>query len=166
MSIFGPVAGDFDIARNTGFIARMSKYWAVRSLAVGAVSSTCDYSALLTSAKVLHWPSPICAMLGVALGATVGFLLNRTVAFKDSQGSFAGAALRYAAAISILMMIHATVVGLLTDRAKWPILAAKLLGDVTILAGGQLLLLRYIVFPRNKARAAPTITAQRAAEIV
>lgn len=115
------------------------------------MAALCDYTLLLTTAKVIGWPTPICAMVGVSVGASVNFLLNRRLAFRDSRSSVAGAALRYVAAIGCLMILHATAVGVLTDRLEVPIVLSKLISDVTLLAGGQLLILRYVVFPRNKS---------------
>ena len=136
----------------------------MRSLAIGAVASACDYGVLLLCAWGAGWPSAWCAMFGLSVGATVNFLLNRRFAFTDSQGSIAGSAFRYAAAIGCLMVAHASAVGMLTDRAQIHIVASKLISDVTLLAGGQLLLLRYVVFPRNKSATAPAV-ARRSAQV-
>lgn len=145
--------------------ARLASRWFVRSLLVGAVSSACDYGTLLFCARVLQWPSAFCAACGLAVGSTLSFTLNRCVAFTDCRTPLWSSALRYAGAIGALMVVHASAVGLLTDRAQVPILVSKLIADVTILSAGQLLLLRYIVFPRNKAAASPAVSSTQPAEL-
>jgi hypothetical protein len=86
------------------------------------------------------------------VGASVGFTLNRGVAFRDA-GPVIPAILRYVAAFGLLMALHAGAVGVLTGPWRIPLVLAKACADVSLLAGGQLLLLRYIVFPRNKGAA-------------
>jgi putative flippase GtrA len=143
--------------------SKVGERWVVRSLVANALASTGDYAVLLTCAKVLGLPSSVCALLGLSVGMTGSFLLNRSFAFPHNAASLGGALARYVAVIGCLMSLHAAAVGLLTDRLGMPIVAAKLLCDAILLAGGQLLLLRYVVFPRNKdARAA--VGAKRAVE--
>lgn len=117
---------------------------------MGAVAAACDYAVLMLCAFVLEFPSAVAAMCGLAVGATLNFLLNRNYAFRDCSANLGTTAVRYAAAIGCLMALHAPAVGMLTDRLELPIIVSKLIADVTLLAGGQLLLLRYVVFPRNK----------------
>lgn len=165
MLILDRVEAGTNSVRRDGLLGRLAAHWVVRCLAVGAVSSACDYSLLWVTAVVVRLPTPLCAMIGVSVGSTVSFLLNRAISFRDSHNTFGGAALRYAAVIGSLMIVHATAVGLLRDRAHWPILVAKLVADLCILTGGQLLLLRYVVFPRNKTHPAPALAERRAAEV-
>ena len=130
--------------------ARLAGSWIVRSLAVGAVSSGVDYALVYGTSTFLAFPAAFAALCGLGVGTVTNFLLNRRFAFKDSGAGWAGAAVRYFGALGCLMLVHATAVGLLTERAGLHILLAKLVADVTLLSGGQLLVLRYIVFPRNK----------------
>jgi len=152
---------------NRNAARRLSKVldgWAARSLAASGVASLGDYSVLLVCAKLLRLPSTVSAFLGLCIGISSSFLLNRRFAFRQSSATFGGALVRYLVAIGCLIPLHAVTVGLLTDRVQIPIVLAKLLADATLLAGGQLLLLRYVVFPRNKdARSA--VSASRAAEL-
>lgn len=145
---------DVQSSADNGRVRRLARFlrtsWAIRSLALGAVAAACDYTVLILCAFVLDLPSAVAAMCGLAVGATLNFLLNRNYAFRDCQSTLAATALRYAAAIACLMVLHAPAVGMLTDRLELPIVVSKLIADVTLLAGGQLLLLRYVVFPRNK----------------
>lgn len=142
---------------------RMGSWWVVRSLAIGAVASCVDYSLVWVCAVLMGVPSAVAAACGLSVGTTVNFGLNRRFAFGDSHHPLGGAALRYAAAFGALMLVHASAVGAMADRFGVPILLAKLLADVTLLLGGQLLLLRYIVFPRNK-KPQPAPVRSRAAE--
>lgn len=137
--------------------------WWVRSLCIGAVASAVDYSIVWALGVAVGIPSAFAAASGLTVGTTVNFALNRRFAFGDCASGFGAAALRYAAAFGALMLVHASAVGVMADRFGVPLLLAKLLADVTLLSGGQLLLLRYVVFPRNKAPL-PAPVAGRAAE--
>ncbi|MBX5480729.1 MAG: GtrA family protein [Myxococcaceae bacterium] len=145
--------------------ARLASRWFVRSLLVGAFASACDWGTVLCCARALGWPSAFCAACGLTIGSTLSFTLNRKVAFTDCRLTLWTSALRYAGAIGCLMVVHASAVGILTDRSRLPILVSKLIADVTILSFGQLLLLRYIVFPRNKAAASPAVAPRPPAEL-
>lgn len=134
-----------------------------RSLCIGAVASTVDYSVLSLLGLVLGVPAAFASFAALSVGTTVNFALNRRYSFRDNQSGLAGAAARYAAAFGCLMVLHSASVGMLTDRLAVPLLLSKLVSDVTLLLGGQLLLLRYVVFPRNKRRPSPAV-AGRAAE--
>jgi hypothetical protein len=87
--------------------------------------------------------------MGLLVGASVGFTLNRGVAFRDA-GPVLPAILRYMGGFGLLIALHAGAIGVLTGPWNFPLVLAKACADLSLLAGGQLLLLRYVVFPRNK----------------
>ena len=138
---------------------RLLDWWPVRSLTANAVAGMGDYAVLLICAKLLGLPSAVSAFLGLCTGLSASFLLNRRFVFRDTAVTLGGALLRYVAAVACLMSVHAAAVGLLTDRVGLHILVAKVLADATLLTGGQLLLLRWFVFPRNKGAAAVAVSA-------
>lgn len=143
-------------------LARLWRSWATRSLAVGGVATVLDVLTLLACVELARLPTPVAAMAGVVVGAVWAFFANRRFAFPDSRGKLSAQALRYGVATGGAMLVHAALVGWLADRVGVPVVLAKLGADVAVFTVGQLLLLRYVVFPRRElpppaAAAAPAV---------
>jgi putative flippase GtrA len=119
--------------------------WMLKSLSLNACGSAIDYALLLVVAKVLLWPTPAATMIGIAAGASFNFMTNRKFAFK-STAPIGPQALRYAVVIGALMLVHAAVAWLLRDVAHVPLLFAKILADLGVLAFSQPFALRKFVF--------------------
>jgi putative flippase GtrA len=130
---------------------RSLRAWAVPSLLVGAVATTVDVAVLLAAIRWLHASSAGGAMLGVAVGSTVAFLGNRRFAFRSSARSWVPEALRFVAGTTVGMLLHAALVRTLADGMGLPVVFAKLVSDVCVFTFGQLLLLRFFVFPVRRA---------------
>lgn len=129
-------------------LKRLSKWWAVRSLAVGAVSTTLD---LLTGGLVL-WlggPTRAAAMLGNAVGTTWTYFANRHLAFKDHRASFVDSAWKFVLMNVVLGIVHGQVVVWFRDDAGIPYVVAKMMADLLVVTGPQLLLMRYVIFPKQ-----------------
>ena len=124
--------------------------WAVPSLLVGAVATLVDVGVLLAAMRWLGASSAEGAMLGVAVGSTVAFLGNRRFAFRSSATAWVPEALRFVAGTFAGMLVHAMLVRTLADRAGLPVVLAKLVSDVCVFTFGQLLLLRFFVFPARR----------------
>lgn len=137
-----------------GWWSKLLSNWTVRSILIGAVGSVVDLCVLLTAAKLLMLSAPLAAALGVSLGATTNFLLNRRYAFNVQGQPISGPALRFAAGTAVLVALHAGVVATLTQYNAH-LLVAKYSADVLVLLGGNLLLLRYFVFPKPSLVGAP-----------
>ncbi len=135
--------------------------WVTRSLAAGGVATALDILTLLACVKLARLPTPVGAGLGVMVGAVWAFWANRRFAFKDSQGALGPQALRYSVATGVAMLVHAALVGWLADHVGVPVVLAKLAADVAVFTVGQLLLLRYLVFPRSTRPAPPATPADR-----
>jgi putative flippase GtrA len=88
-------------------------------------------------------------MLGVAVGSTVAFLGNRRFAFRSSASAWRAEALRFVAGTTAGMLVHAALVRTLADHVGVPVVLAKLVSDVCVFTFGQLLLLRFFVFPER-----------------
>ena len=128
--------------------------WAVPSLMVGAVATLVDVGVLLAALRWLHASTAKAAMLGVAVGSTVAFLGNRRFAFRSSARAWLPEALRFLLGTLAGMSVHAMLVRTLADRLGVPVVLAKLASDVCVFTFGQLLLLRFFVFPvRRKLEA-------------
>jgi len=124
--------------------------WAVPSLLVGAVATLVDVGVLLAAMRWLGASSAGGAMLGVAVGSTVAFLGNRRFAFRSSATAWVPEALRFVAGTFAGMLVHAMLVRTLADRMGVPVVLAKLASDVCVFTFGQLLLLRFFVFPARR----------------
>ena len=129
---------------------RSLRAWAVPSLAVGAVATAVDVVVLLAAMRWLHASSAGGAMLGVAVGSTVAFLGNRRFAFRSSARALVPEALRFVSGTAVGMLVHAALVRTLADRVGVPVVLAKLVSDVCVFTFGQLLLLRFFVFPARR----------------
>ena len=152
----GPLAACY-VDRDTMRLPRGGdslRSWAVPSLMVGAVATLVDVGVLLSSIRWLHASTAEGAMLGVAVGSTVAFLGNRRFAFRSSARAWKPEALRFLAGTLAGMGVHAMMVRTLADRLGVPVVLAKLVSDVCVFTFGQLLLLRFFVFPvRRKLEA-------------
>jgi putative flippase GtrA len=134
--------------------------WATRSLAVGAVATLLDVLILLACVKLFSLPNPAGAMVGVLFGSTFTFFANRLFAFRDHNPKLAPQAARFALATAAGMLAHAQVVYMLADRMGVPVVLAKLGADVVVFTFGQMLILRYFVFPKKKAATEAASTAE------
>jgi len=121
---------------------------------VGAVATLVDVGVLLGAIRWLHASTAAGAMLGVAVGSTVAFVGNRRFAFRSSATAWVPEALRFVAGTTVGMLVHAALVRTLADRAGVPVVLAKLVSDVCVFTVGQLLLLRFFVFPARRGLAA------------
>ena len=126
--------------------------WATRSLAVGGVATAVDVSVLLFCVHFFQLPNPVAAMCGVAVGSTLTFFANRHFAFKANQapGELGPQLFRFVATTAVAMVVHAGVVHVLADRLDVEVVIAKFIADILVFSVGQLLILRYIVFPEKR----------------
>ena len=131
-------------------VLRLSRGWASRSLAVGAVATLVDVCVLLLCVRLLGFPNPLGAAVGVSVGSTVAFFGNRWFAFRDADKQLAPQVVRFVATISVGIAIHASLVHVLADMFSVPVVLAKLIADLAVFGLGQLFLLRYLVFPEAK----------------
>jgi putative flippase GtrA len=130
-------------------VERVLKSWAARSLQVGALATVVDVCVLLICKKVLKLPTPVGAAIGVAIGSTLAFFLNRSFAFRAQGTPVTGQAVKYIISTLIAMSIHAPLVGILADWLDVPVVVAKLCADVLVFSIGQLLVLRFLVFRKT-----------------
>lgn len=135
-------------------IQRVLDSWAARSLQVGALATVVDVCVLLVCKKVLKLPTPVGAAIGVAIGSTLAFFLNRAWAFRARGTPVAGQAVKYIISTLIAMSIHAPMVGILADWLDVPVVVAKLAADVLVFSVGQLLAMRFLIF-RKSVRETP-----------
>lgn len=129
--------------------------WTTRSLAVGAVATAIDILILLACVKWFLLPNPVGAMVGVLFGSTFTFFANRHFAFRDHNPKLAPQAAKFVVATFVGMLVHAQFVYIFADRLGVPVVLAKLGADLLVFTVGQMLLLRYFVFPKHQPKTAP-----------
>lgn len=130
--------------------ARLSTFWLARSLAIGAGSVALD----LSIGGLVLWlggPTRLAALCGTTVSSTITYFANRHLAFRDSTTTFAPSAARFALMALGTNLVHAQVVVWLRDDSGIPYAFAKMLADLMVITGPQLLLMRYWVFPRPKS---------------
>jgi putative flippase GtrA len=128
---------------------RFWKFWATRSLLVGAVSVALDLSTgvlILT----LGGPTRAAAMSGTTVGSIFTYFANRHFAFKDHQEPVAKSGLKFFAMQAVLSTIHGQVVVWLRDSMGVPYAIAKMMADMMVVTGPQLLIMRHVIFPKKK----------------
>ena len=134
----------------SGLVRKAWSSWATRSLAVGAMATALDIVVGLICLHLINLPTRFSAMTGVAIGGTFTFFANRYFAFKEHNPKLAKPALKFILATGLGMVIHGQFVVLMRDHAGIPFVLAKVIADVGVFSVGQLLVLRYLVFPRSK----------------
>ena len=130
-------------------VQKVMASWAARSLQVGALATVVDVCVLLVCKKVLNIPTPVAAAIGVAIGSTLAFFLNRAWAFRAQGTPVTGQAVKYIISTLIAMSIHAPLVGILADWLDVPVVVAKLAADVLVFSVGQLLAMRFLIFRKS-----------------
>lgn len=128
-------------------LASLARSWVVRSLSVGAVATVADYTLVTVTTQLFDLWAPVATACGLTLGATLAFFGNRRFAFQASHRPLLPQALRFVVGMGSIIAVHAAAVWGLTGPLGVHVLVAKPLADVTILAAGQLLILRRFVFP-------------------
>ena len=131
------------------FLERVWKFWASRTLMIGAVSTTLD---LCTGGLVL-WlggPTRAAAMAGTTVGSTFSYFANRYFAFRDHEEPVARSGLKYLLMQAVLGVLHGQVTVMLRDGAGVPYVASKMMADLLVVTGPQMVLMRYFIFPKRK----------------
>lgn len=132
------------------WIKKLLRSWATRSLAIGGIAALIDIAIGLACLHLLGQSTRVGAMAGVAVGSTFVFFANRHFAFKENNPKLAKPALKFLLATVLAMVVHGQLVVLMRDHAGIPFVVAKLIADVAVFSVGQVLVLRYLVFPRAK----------------
>ena len=127
---------------------RLKNFWAARSLVVGAAATVLDLG-LGLSLKAAGAPTRAALMSGAVLGATFSYFANKRFTFKDSHLATGNSALRYVLVTGAAILIHGQLGTWLTALGL-PYLVAKFSADFLVFNLGQLLLLRYLVFPKTE----------------
>ena len=140
-------------------VQRVMRSWAARSLQVGALATVVDVCVLLVCKKVLKLPTPVGAAIGVAIGSTIAFFLNRSFAFRAQGTPVAGQAVKFIISTLIAMSIHAPLVGILADWLDIQVVIAKLIADVLVFSIGQLLAMRFLIFRNSHGTGPPPATS-------
>jgi putative flippase GtrA len=128
------------------------RHWAGLSTIFGSVATVFDLGLVILLVQLFHFNPAVAAPIGVFFGSSVNFTLNRLFAFRDSRGHVALQAMRYFAGTLVAASVHAGVVYLLTNRLHLYYVISKFVADILVFTGGNLLLFRYLVFPKTHSR--------------
>jgi putative flippase GtrA len=125
------------------------KHWAGMSTLFGSLSTVFDLGLVIFLVQGFHFNAVVAAPLGVFFGSAVNFTLNRLFAFRDSRGHLFFQAMRFFAGTVVAATVHAGVVYVLTDRWHVYYVISKFVADILVFTVGNLLLYRYLVFPKT-----------------
>lgn len=137
---------------------RIWKFWAARSLMIGVASTTLD----LTTGALVLWlggGTRLAAMSGTTLGSTFTYFASRHFAFKDHREPVAKSGLKFFLVQAVLGLAHGQVTVLLRDGLGIPYMISKMMADLLVVTGPQMLLMRHFVFPVAKASPSPAPAA-------
>ena len=143
----------------------------VRSLAVGGIATVVDGTCLSVGVKVFHLPRVLAGVLGVIVGTTLAFFLNKVFAFQDKRRSFPQM-VRYLGiflgelalwtGLNWLFLNPLNLPGLTERFANWVgiqkmlpyvdlrLLVPKFASDFIVFTCINLAMLRYVVFPMER----------------
>ncbi len=146
--------------RVPAWLLRVWNSWATRSLAVGAGATALDLVIGTSLLTFFHMSTRPSAMVGSIVGSTFTYFANRYFAFRDHNPKLASSAVKFIIVTAVSSLIHGQVVVWLRDHFGVPYVPAKMIADVAVFTFGQLLLLRYVVFPKAKVPAVAVPSAQ------
>jgi len=129
---------------------RLMRSWMTVSLIGGLVGTVFDLGLVIALVQAAHFNPAAAAPLGVALGATANFFFNKILAFKDSHGHTGTQYLRFIGGTALAAGVHAGLVHLLTNKLGLFYVFSKLIADMLVFTAGNLVLLRFVVFPKNR----------------
>ncbi len=127
-------------------LQRMLRFWAFRSLAVGTISTTVDYSVLLVSVQGLGLSPVPSSTAAVLAGGVVGFILNKYFAFHDQSRRIGAQLVKYGLVFAAELLLHNRLIQFLLERLELHYLLSKLLADVLVFSCLHLLLMRHFIF--------------------
>ncbi|MBK7862093.1 MAG: GtrA family protein [Archangiaceae bacterium] len=126
---------------------RIATSWATRSLAVGAVATAVDVVIGNLLVFGLHLSTAVAAMIALAVGSTLNFLGQRRFAFNERK--MATPVMRWVLMTALQIPVHGQLVHVFRDWWGVPFTFAKMGGDVIVFGVLQLVMLRYLVFPKT-----------------
>jgi putative flippase GtrA len=137
---------------------KLLRSWISVSLIGSMVGTVFDLAIVITLVQVAHFNPAAAAPLGVTVGATVNFFVNKIFSFKDSHGQTWAQLARFLGGTALAAAVHAGLVYLLTNKLGVFYVFSKLIADVLVFTVGNLFLLRFVVFPKNRRRPAGAAT--------
>jgi len=131
--------------------------WATKSLAVGAVATFIDVCIGNVLVFGLHFSTAVSAMMALAVGSTINFIGQRRFAFNEKK--VATPVVRWVLMTALQIPIHGQLVHVFRDTWGVPYTLSKMLGDVIVFGVIQLVVLRYLVFPKREEPATSSPSA-------
>lgn len=134
--------------------------WISVSLIGSMVGTVFDLAVVITLVQAAHFNPALAAPCGVLVGATANFFVNKIFAFKDSHGHTGVQLARFLGGTALAAAVHAGLVHVLTNKLGIFYVFSKLIADVLVFTVGNLFLLRFVVFPKNRHHAEPATGGQ------
>jgi putative flippase GtrA len=141
-------------------LTKIIRSWATRSLAVGAVATAIDVTIGSILVFVFDVGTAVSAMCALAIGSTLNFLGQRRFAFNEQKVAMPAA--KWATMTAVQLVVHGQLVHVFRDWWGVPYPLAKMGSDVIVFGVLQLVLLRYVVFPKGKPAPEPAPEAELA----
>ena len=135
--------------------------WISISLIGNLIGTVFDLAVVITLVQVARFNPAAAAPCGVAVGATANFFVNKVFSFKDSHGHTGTQLARFLGGTALAAGVHAGLVYLLTNKLGVFYVVSKLIADVLVFTVGNLFLLRFVVFPKNRRPAEPAAAASQ-----
>jgi len=142
---------------------RLVRSWISVSLIGNLIGTVFDLGVVIALVQEAHFNPAAAAPCGVAVGATANFFVNKRFAFKDSRGHTGAQLARFLGGTALAAAVHAGLVYLLTNKLGIFYVFSKLISDVLVFTVGNMFLLRFVVFPKNRAHAKPETAPRHAA---
>ena len=139
---------------------KINSSWALKSLLIGLCCGVVDTTIGTSLVYFLDVPTRIAAMSALTVGTTLNFLAQRYFAFKEKDAKVAGPAMRWIIMTLCQTFLHGQIVVMMRDWWGVPYVPAKLTADLLVFTGLQLLLVRYVVFPKKKDAAATSLSSE------
>ncbi len=139
-----------------GTIQAFLRSWVSISLAASFIATFFDLAVVIALVQLRHFNAAAAAPLGVVVGATVNFAINKIWSFKDSIGRLHHQYLRFLGGTAIAAAAHAAFVHVFTNLLGVNYVISKIIADLLVFTVGNLVILRLVVFPKNVPAVPPT----------
>jgi putative flippase GtrA len=143
---------------------KLTGWWATRSLVIGACATVVDVAIGTFLVSVMHLSTRPAAMLALAVGTTLNFIAHRYIAFREHDPKVADPAVRWLVMTVIQTLVHGQLVVMLRDWWGVPFVPAKMAADLLVFTAAQLILVRYVVFPKKKPAPAVDVATSTPSE--
>jgi len=139
-----------DVRRDPrGTLSDVARSWISISLVASFIATFFDLAVVIALVQWRHFNPAAAAPIGVTFGSTVNFGINKIFSFKDSVGHLHYQYMRFLLGTAVAAAIHAGFVYVFTNLLGIHYVISKIAADILVFTVGNLVLLRFVVFPKN-----------------